>query len=101
MSEFTRRQLLRSLASCLAGTVVLARTVLAAGTKAPSPTPASPSERADRLAEVLPAPENAELASFVNRAFANARGGVGGAAFRNGGFANGGGVRTGGAFRNG
>jgi hypothetical protein len=98
MSELTRREMFRRLAACVAGagTVVLARTVLAAEKDAPTATPAAPDERADRLAEELPPPpEGTEFASFANRAFRNG----GGGAFRNGGFAaNGGG---GGAFRNG
>jgi hypothetical protein len=100
MSGLTRRQLLRGLAGCVtsAGTVVLARTVLAGGEEAPTATPAGPDERADRLAGELPAPpEGAELVSFANRAFRNG-GGFRNGAFRNGGFANGG-FRNG-AFRN-
>jgi hypothetical protein len=118
MSGLTRRQLLRRLAAgtaAVAGTVVvLARTVVASGAEAVTSTPsAGPVERADLLAEQLPAPpDGLEPVSFLNRAvaaggggggfrnagFANGRGG-GGGAFRNGGFANGGG--GGGAFRNG
>jgi hypothetical protein len=99
MSELTRRELLRRLAACVAGagTVVVARTVLAADKDAPTATPAGPDERADRLAETLPpTPEGTELASFVNRAFRN---GGGGGGFANGAFRNGGG--GGGGFRNG
>ncbi len=114
MSELSRRELLRRLAGCVAGagTVVLARTVLAAGKEVPAAPTGGPEERADRLAEELPAlPEGTELASFLNGAFRNGGGGFrngafrnGGGfangAFRNGGFANGGGFRNG-AFRNG
>jgi uncharacterized membrane protein YgcG len=101
MSGLTRRELLRRLAGCVAcaGTVVLARTVLAADKDAPTATPAAPDDRANRLAETLPpTPEGTELATFVNRAFRN--GGGGGAGFRNGAFRNGGGFANGG-FRNG
>jgi hypothetical protein len=97
MSGLTRRELLRRLAGCVAGvgTVVLARTVLAGGEETPTPPPAGPDERADRLAEELPPlPDGTEFASFVNRAFRN------GGGFRNGAFRNGGGFRNG-AFRNG
>jgi hypothetical protein len=101
MSGLSRRELLRRLAGCVAGagTVVLARTVLADDKRAPAAPPVGPEERADRLAEVLPrTPEGTELATFVNRAFRNVGGGGGG--FANRGFANGGGFRNG-AFRNG
>ena len=97
MSQVTRRQLLLRLAGCVAtaGTVVLARTVLADDEQPSAPAPAAPDERADRLADELPpAPEGVEYASFVNRAFRNG----GGGGFRNGGFRNGGG---GGGFANG
>src|SRR5262249_49925156 len=106
MSQLTRRQLLQRLASCVAGTgaVVLASSVAADSQEAPSPAPAAPDERADRLAEELPpAPEAAEPASFLNRAFRTGggfrNGGFRNAGSRNGGFANGG-FRNGG-FRNG
>jgi dienelactone hydrolase len=106
MSGLSRRELLRRLAGCVAGagTVVMARAVLAAAGAPPSAAPAGPEERADRLAEALPpTPEGTELAAFVNQAFRNAGGGGGG--FANRGFANGGGFRNGafanGAFRNG
>jgi hypothetical protein len=108
MSGLTRRQLLRRIAAgtaAVAGTVVvLARTVVASGAEATTSTAsAGPVERADLLAEELPAsPDGLEPVSFLNRAVA-ARGGVGGAgAFRNAGFANGRAVGAGGgAFRNG
>jgi hypothetical protein len=101
MSGMTRRQLLQLLAGCVtsAGSVVLARSVLA-GEETATGTPANPDERADRLAEELPAsPEEAEASPFLNGAFRNG-GGFRNGAFRNGGFANGGGFRNG-AFRNG
>jgi hypothetical protein len=105
MSELSRRELLRRLAGSVAGAgaVVLARAVLAGEAEVPPPAPGGPDERADRLAEGLPAPpEGTELASFLNSAFRN---GGGGGGFRNGAFANGGGFRNGafanGAFRNG
>jgi hypothetical protein len=107
MSGLTRRQLLQCLAGCVtsAGTVVLARAVVA-GEEAPAAAPAAPDERADRLAEELPAPEGVEPTAFLNRAFRNGgfrnagfrNGGFRNNAFRNGGFANGG-FRNG-AFRN-
>jgi hypothetical protein len=95
MSGLTRRQLLQCLAGCVtsAGTVVLARTVVA-GAEPPTTAPAAPEERADRLAEELPAPEGVEPTAFLNRAFRN------GGGFRNGAFRNGGGFRNN-AFRNG
>src|SRR5262245_531755 len=98
MSGFTRRQLLQHLANLVAtaGTVVLARTVLAHDPKAPPPAPGAPDQRANRLADELPAaPDGFEPVSFVNRAFRN-----GGGGFRNGAFRNGGGFANG-AFRNG
>jgi len=98
MSDLSRRELLRRLAGGVAsiGTIILAQTVLAAEKDAPTTKPAAPDERADRLAEELPAtPEGTELVSFLNRAFRN-----GGGGFRNGGFRNGGGFANG-AFRNG
>lgn len=102
MSKLTRRQLLHRLAACVAsaGTVVLARTLVAGELEATSAPPANPDERADRLADELPAPpEDVQLVSFVNRAFRN------GGGFRNGAFRNGGGFRNGGfvngGFRNG
>jgi hypothetical protein len=91
--------LLQSLAGCIAtaGTVVLAQTVLADNKEDSKPTPATPDERADRLADELPVPpDGGEYVAFLNRAFRNARG-VGGG-FRNGGFRNGG---VGGGFANG
>lgn len=113
MSELSRRQLLRRLAGlCItsAGTVILARTVLADTQEPPATTPAAPDERADRLADGLPPPpEGTEFATFVNRAFRNGGGGFrngafanggGGGGFRNGGFANGGGGFRNSAFRN-
>jgi hypothetical protein len=108
MSGFSRRDLLRRLAAgtaAVAGTVVvLARSVVAVGAEPSAGTTAGPDERADRLAKELPAPpEGTQPVSFLNRAVAAGRGGVGGGgAFRNSGFANGrGGVGGGGAFRNG
>src|SRR5205823_6484089 len=101
MIGLTRRQLLQSIVGGItsAGTVVLARaTVLAGGPEAATVAAAAgPEERADRLAEELPAPEGTEYATFVNRAFRNAAGGGG---FRNGAFRNGGGFANSG-FRNG
>jgi hypothetical protein len=97
MSGITRRQLLQNLASLVAtaGTVVLARTVLAHDPETSAPAPGAPDERADRLADELPAtPDGFEPVSFLNRAFRN------GGGFRNGAFRNGGGFRNG-AFRNG
>jgi hypothetical protein len=106
MSKLTRRQWLQRLAGCVAaaGTVVLARTVLADSKEAPPPATAAPDERADRLADELPGlPDGEEPVLFVNRAFRNG-GGFRNGAFANGGFRNGafanGGFRNGG-FRNG
>ena len=95
MSRLTRRQMLKCIAGCVtgAGTVVLARTVVAAE-ELPPATAAAPEDRADRLAEELPAPEGVEPTSFLNRGFRN------GGGFRNGAFRNGGGFRNN-AFRNG
>jgi hypothetical protein len=104
MSGLTRRQLLQCLAGCVtsAGTLVLARTVVAGEETPTAAVPAAPDERADRLAEELPAPEGVEPTAFLNRAFRN--GGFRNGAFRNGGFRNNafrnGGFRNGG-FRNG
>ena len=83
MSRLTRRQLLKCLAGCVtsAGTIVLERTVVAAE-ESPPPTAAAPEDRADLLAEELPAPDEVEPASFLNRAFRN------GGGFRNGAFRN-------------
>jgi hypothetical protein len=95
MSRSTRRELLQHLATlaATAGTVVLARTVLASEKEALATEP--PEERADRLAgELPPVPDGVGLTSFVNGAFRN------GGGFRNGGFVNGGGFRNSG-FRNG
>src|SRR5262245_5073136 len=106
MSELTRRQLLLRLASGVttAGSLVLARTVLAVGQEPPTAAPAAPDERADRLAgDLPPSPDDVEPVSFLNRAFRNG-GGFRNGGFRNGGFVNGGfrngGFRNG-AFRNG
>jgi rSAM-associated Gly-rich repeat protein len=116
MSDLSRRQLLAGVLGGLAqaaGTVVLARSVLAEATaeeaSTPAPGQASLLQRADRVAaEQGPPDEDDDLqpSSFVNGGFANGGGGGfrkggfangGGAGFRNGGFANGGG----GGFRNG
>ena len=108
MSHLSRRQLLAGVLGGLAqaaGTVVLARSVLAEaaaetagkGASTPAPGQASLLERADRVAaEQGPPDEDDDLqpSSFVNGGFAN---GGGGGGFRNGGFANGGG----GGFRKG
>ncbi len=102
MGGLTRRQLLQRLASCFAtaATVVVAQAVLAESKEEPATTPASPDERADRLAEERDPPaEGEELVSFLNGAFRN------GGGFRNGGFRNGGGFANrgfaNGGFRNG
>ena len=111
MSDLSRRQLLAGVLGGLAqaaGTVVLARSVLAAaaaetagqGASTPAPGQASLLERADRVAaEQGPPDEDDDLqpSSFVNGGFANG----GGGGFRHGGFANGGGSGfRNGAFRN-
>ncbi len=106
MSTLSRRQLLAGFLGGLvqaAGTVVLARSVLAAGqgqaqaSDTPADPPASLQERADQLAAEqgnLPDDEGFEECSFLNGAFRN------GGGFRNGGFVNGG-FRNGGGFHNG
>jgi hypothetical protein len=116
MSTLSRRQLLTRLLGGVAqaaGTVVLARSVLAEekGAVTPAPREATLQERADRVAAEQGPPnegDDLQLVSFANGAFRNgggggfrkggfANGGGGGGGFRNGGFANGGG----GGFRNG
>ena len=100
MAHSHRRQFLKDLLATLArgaGSVVL---VAAAAPRALAQAlggqNADIQKRAEELAGTAGANEEVLLTNFVNRAFANARGG--GGAFRNGGFANGGG---GGGFRNG
>ena len=104
MSGLTRRQLLRSLVGCAttAGTVVLARTVLA---EAPATAPvatAAPDERADKLAEELPVEgECGTQQVFSNGAFRN--GSFSNSLFRNSPFSNSlfhNGLFNNGAFRN-
>jgi hypothetical protein len=105
MSALDRRQLLSGFLSGLvqaAGTVVLARSVLAAAqgqanaADAPPRSQGSLQERADQVAADQGSPGNDEglqPISFVNGGFRNG----GGGGFRKGGFANGGG----GGFRKG
>jgi rSAM-associated Gly-rich repeat protein len=114
MSGLSRREFLSRLASTLqAGTVLLASATLAECKETTAETTDDVNERADRLAEEMPAPtDDAESSSFVNRAFRNGggfrnagfrNGGFRNAGFRNGGFRNGGFVNGGfrnGAFRN-
>jgi hypothetical protein len=95
VSTINRRILLKGLLGGLiqaAGTVVLARAVLPDAPEEKPTTPTEIEERADRLAEELPAsPDGLEPIAFLN---GRARAG-----FRNGGFVNGG-FRNG-SFRNG
>ena len=105
MSALDRRQLLRDLLNGLvqaAGTVVLARSVLAAAegqanaADAPPQSQASLQERADQVAAdqgSIGDDEGHQPVSFANGGFANG----GGGGFRKGGFGNGGG----GGFRKG
>jgi hypothetical protein len=127
MSTLNRRQLLANILGGLvqtAGTVVLARSVLAAGhaqgqTRPSDASPqsqASLQERADQVAAEqapLSDEEEYELCSFLNGGFRKggfANGGFVNGGFRKGGFANGGfanggfhkgGFANGGGFRNG
>ncbi len=128
MSHLSRRQLLANFLGGLAqaaGTIVLARSVLAeaaaeAKEATSPPSPASLQDRADQVAaEQGPLGEDdLQPISFVNGGFRNGGGGGfrkggfangGGGGFRNGGFANGGGggfrkggfANGGGGFRNG
>ena len=101
MADSHRRQFLKDLLQTLArgaGSIVLASAAAArASAQLTSGRDADIQKRADELAGAGGAREEELAVNFVNRAFANGRGG--GGAFRNGGFANGGG--GGGAFRNG
>jgi rSAM-associated Gly-rich repeat protein len=99
MADSHRRQFLKDLLGTLArgaGSIVLASAATAkASAQLTSGRNTDIQKRAEELAGTAGANEEVLLSNFVNRAFANARGG--GGAFRNGGFANGGG----GGFRNG
>jgi hypothetical protein len=99
VNQINRRDLLKSLLGALgvSSAVVLARAVVAGESQASSAS-GDVTERADRLADDLPASaDGREPVAFLNRAFRNG-GGFANGGFRNGGFANGG-FRNG-SFRN-